>query len=106
MKGPSTIWVWIIFVFIFLGLSCFHFIQSGKKINEFQAPERPLSGMGYIKTLGSDIDEPLRNFIEGFNSYVDKYNKTSSSQNILAALGYLAAALTAIFSLWLAKYGS
>lgn len=106
MKGPSTIWVWIIFVFIFFGLSCFHFIQSGKKMNKFQAPERPLSDMGHITILGSDIDKPLGNFIEGFNSYVDKYNKTSSSQNILAALGYLAAALTAFFSMWLAKYGS
>ncbi|MDH5203374.1 MAG: hypothetical protein OEW69_08965 [Nitrospirota bacterium] len=50
---------------------------------------------------GVDIDEPLKNFITDFNAYVADYNKSNSKQNMIAGLGFIAAALVALLSLFL-----
>lgn len=95
----SISWIWIIFTFIFLGLSIFHFIQSGNKVAQFQISKRPLDDMGRAKILGADIDKPLKDFAKDFNSFVDNYNKSTSIQNLIACIGYLIASFVSIFSM-------
>jgi len=82
-------------------LSIIHFIKSGKKVSKFQAKGRPMDGNVIIKVAGSELDEPLRNFVADFNSYIDSYNNSTSIQNRMAAFGYIAAALVALLSLFL-----
>jgi len=38
-------------------------------------------------------------FVRHFNDYIAAYNEASKKQNLYSALGYFAAALTAMFSL-------
>jgi len=90
--------IWIIFVLVFLGLSIFHFIQSGKKVTHFKVSERPLTQLT-VDIAGADIDKPLKDFVNDFNSYIDNYNKLTAKQNRIAAFGYLLASIVAIFSL-------
>ena len=93
--------IWIFFTLIFIMLSIIHFIKSGKKVSKFQAKGRPMDGNVIIKVAGSELDEPLRNFVADFNSYIDSYNNSTSIQNRMAAFGYIAAALVALLSLFL-----
>jgi hypothetical protein len=93
--------IWIYFTLIFTTLSIFHFIKSGKKISKFEFKGRPMSRSGSITALGADLDEPLKKFIEEFNSYIDNYNNSTSLQNKIAAFGYIAAAIIALVSLLL-----
>ena len=91
-------WIWIIFTLIFVMLSIFHFNKSGKKVSYFQVTERPMDKNVTIKIAGSELDEPLKNFVADFNSYIDSYNKSTSLQNRFAAFGYIVAALIALLS--------
>ena len=84
--------VWLIFAFIFLGLSVFHFIRARKKVAELN---EITMASGTIKVLGLDI----RKFVNGVNSFVANYNKSTSKQNLFAGFGYLLAGLVAIFSM-------
>lgn len=47
-----------------------------------------------VSTSADDIDA----FVKHFNEYIMEYNKRTNIQDRLSALGYFAAALTAIFS--------
>ena len=98
MTELAVIIIWIIFALVFLGLSIFHFVQSGKRITQFQVSERPLI-QGKVIVKGADIDKPLKDFVNDFNSYIDNYNKLTAKQNRIAAFGYLLASIVAIFSL-------
>lgn len=94
---------WLIFVVLFGVLAYFHFRASRNRITQFNVSERAYNKEPGIKTeakiSGTDIDEPLKNFVTDFNLYIENYNKTSYQQNILAAVGYLAAAFTALISM-------
>ena len=50
---------------------------------------------------GKELDEPLKEFITDINSYIENLNNSNSLQNIIAGFGYVAAALVALFSLFL-----
>lgn len=89
--------VWIIFTLVFLGLSISHFVESKKNVSKFQVTKRASSGK--IQVLGLGIDEPLTDFVEGVNSFVDSYNASTTRQNRYAAFGYLLAAVVAVFSM-------
>lgn len=84
--------VWLIFTIIFFGLSVFHFINAGKKVAELN---EITMASGKIEMLGLDI----RKFVNGVNSFVANYNKSTSNQNLFAGFGYLLAGLVAIFSI-------
>lgn len=101
MKVTLIGWIWIIFILIFIMLSLFHFIKAGKKVSKFEVGKRPMNGNVTIKIAGSELDQPLRDFITDFNSYIDSYNNSTSLQNIIAAFGYMAAALIALLSLFI-----
>ena len=53
------------------------------------------------KKISAPAQEELNNFIQEVNGYIDSYNKSSARQNIITALGYYAASLTALFSMLL-----
>lgn len=99
----SILWIWLIFTLLFAGLSCFHFIQSSKKIAPFKLTEKTPGGT--IKFFGVDKDESLNEFIGSVNSFVDDLNKNNSKQNRLSGVGYLFASLVSIFSMVLAIKG-
>jgi len=93
------IWIWLIFTIIFLGLSISHFIQSRKKVAKFQVTERPGSGSSQVKIQGLETDDPLRDFANDFNNYLDTYNKSTFLQNLHACIGYFAAAVIAFIAM-------
>ncbi len=93
--------IWLIFTIIFFSLGCFHLMESRNKISLFQVSGRSVSEYITIEIAGGDIDEPLRDFVRDFNSYLDRYNESSRRQNIMAALGYFLASAVALFSMFL-----
>ena len=94
--------IWFVFATIFLTLGVFHWVMAGKGVSPFKISERPydqIEGVTMIvKMKGSDIDQPLRDFVADFNSYIDHYNQTSSTQQKIQAIGSWVASATAIFS--------
>lgn len=94
--------IWAIFATIFLTLGILQWKMRDKSIAHFKASERPMRQQGIeasITTLGSDIDKPIKDFVDDFNGYIDCYNQASNKQHLAQAIGYWVASATAIFSL-------
>ena len=91
--------IWFIFTILFFTLGFYHWNISKLTISHFKISERLYEEIITTKVSGTDIDQPIRDFVVDFNSYIDERNETSRKQNRIAALGYLGAALTAIFSM-------
>lgn len=101
------LWViWLIFALLFLYLAHYHWRVSKNIFPPFQLPEipywKPTRGIP-VNTgiLDADIKKAFDNFRDGFNSYIDDYNKSSGRQNKVQACGYLIASFAAIFSIFL-----
>ncbi len=94
--------IWLIFALIFFALGYSHWKMVGKSISHVQVSSRPMNEMsgirGKVTILGSDIDQPIKDFVVEFNKYVDSYNQTSSGVNKLQAIGYWVACSTAVLS--------
>jgi len=99
--------IWLIFALLFFLLAFYHWRESKKSLNEFHIPDIPYwtppSGGIPINTgiLDKDIKKAFKDFEDGFNTYIQKLNKSSAIQNKLQALGYLAACLTAVCSIFI-----
>lgn len=93
--------LWLIFTLLFLALAIFHFLEARKKIPYYDQLKRPGAGMGSVKILGMDIDQLTINLADGFNSHIDKLNRSNKVINIVQGLGYSLASLTALFSMFL-----
>jgi len=102
-----NVWpIWIFFILLFFLLALYHWRLSKKIIPPFQLPEipywEPTSGVPINTGIAdADIKEAFDNFRDGFNSYIKDYNESSHRQNMAQAIGYLAATLVAILSLFL-----
>ena len=70
-----------------------YIIGENKKINHY------LKENNITKNDCLEVADP--NKFKDFNSYLDTYNKSSRTQNMLAGIGYFAAGLTALFSMFL-----
>ena len=98
--------IWLVFASLFFSLAYYHWRESKKCFPLFHLPEipywKPARGIS-VNTgiLDSDIKKAFDNFGDGFNSYVEDYNKSSSRQNKWQAGGYMIASLAAIFSIFL-----
>jgi len=104
MKCLSVIW--LIFGVLFLCLCFYHVKAATNAIAPFKLTELKKIKLAdeFITPLtGVDIEKPLRNFVADFNSYIDEYNRSACQQNILTAVGYFLASLTAFFSMYLCK---
>ena len=97
--------IWLIFAALFLSLGIFHWITSRNIIPHAPVPERPFYKNGPIQVnvtiAGSDELQPLKDFVNEFNSYIDHYNQSQHRQNILQAFGYLLASAVSLFSFFL-----
>ncbi len=93
--------IWFIFAVLFFGLGFHHWNASKQNIPPFGVSERQWSNMGSAKILGTDIDQPIKDFAKDFNSFLNGYNNSSKKQNQRSAFGYWLAGLTAIISMLL-----
>jgi hypothetical protein len=89
--------IWLIFTILFAVLAGLSFNQAGKKIIFFNIADRPMKN-AIVQVKGVDIDQPLKNFVEDFNKYIEAYNGSSKAQNRIAGFGYIAAALVSAVS--------
>ncbi len=98
MKASHTLAIiWLIFVIIFASFGIYHFIESTKDIPSIKLElKKPVIGsvVGVSTGIGA-----VKKFAKEMSEYVDNYNKSSKRQNRIAALGYFAAALTALVSM-------
>lgn len=101
MKAIS--YVWLSFTAVFIALSIISFGQARKKIPKFELSQRPFAATTNVKISGVDIDQPLKDFAEDMNEYVDSYNSSSRRQNLIAAWGYVGAALVSAISALIAQ---
>jgi len=95
--------VWIIFFLIFSGMGFWHFSQANRNIPNVKMKKRSMQQDNSkvkveISFAGSDIDQPLSDFINDFNKYIDIQNVSSYKAHILTAFGYWIAAATSVFS--------
>ena len=94
--------IWLIFTIVFGFMGWRHWKMSGENISHFQFTSRPMDSMPGVEIRigikGSDIDQPLKDFVAEFNKYLDSYNQKSSKSNKAQAVGYWVACATAIFS--------
>ena len=97
--------IWLIFAALFLVLSGFHFYWATQGAPDFVVATRPLSRAGSVQILGADVDQPLREFADSFNTYVHQQNDASQGQNLLSGIGYILASVTAAIS-WLLERAS
>jgi hypothetical protein len=90
------------FVLIFSGLGVYHFgaasasisllniedMQSRKEMVELEKP-----------STGVDVDNRLRKFYVDLNQYITAYNKSTRQQHVIAGIGFVVAAVTALFAM-------
>ncbi len=99
--------IWLIFGILFILLSFFHFYQSSQKISEFKVTSRsdnlPEGIQIKVGIANMDIDKPLNDFAKDFNEYLNDYNNSNRTINLISALGYFIASLTAFYSMYLSK---
>lgn len=93
--------IWLVFAVLFFMLGLHHWNIAKTNVPPFRLSERPGKDMGTVKILGSDIDQPVKDFANDFNEYLAIQNELSKKQNCRSAYGYWLAALTALVSLFL-----
>ena len=99
MKSITIIWA--IFTLLFLCFGIIHIFAAYRSIPPFQIKAEGSVG----KINGIPVHTGFKNFVTDFNSYLDDQNRSSRFQNWLAAIGYFAASLTALFSMFLTVDG-
>jgi len=97
--------IWLIFSILFFALCVWHLKQSKHTIPPFEVTKRKFEQPGspvIVKAnnfLGTPLDQPLKDFTNDFNKYLENKNKSNRKMNRLAACGYFLAALTALSSM-------
>ena len=94
--------IWFVFVIMFSGLGVYHFGAASASINLFDIQEIQNKQEGIdlaTPSTGVDVDTRLRKFTVDLNQYVTAYNKSTRQQNVIAGIGYVVAAVTAVFAM-------
>jgi hypothetical protein len=100
----GLMFLWIIFFLIFLYLAIWHLRQANRNMPHVKMKQRPMQRQDSPITIkemtfaGSDLDQPLKDFIDEFNQYVDAQNDSSRKAHRLTAFGYGLAAATSLIS--------
>ena len=89
--------IWLIF-FIIRSILAFIHIRTATK---HMKPIDFSFSNATAKKISASAQDELNRFIHEVNGYIDSYNKSSARQHIITALGYYAASLTALFSMFL-----
>ena len=91
--------IWFIFFLLFTGLGIFHSAESRKSLPSIQLKfEGPVAGK--IDGVSTGIGA-IKKFANDLKKYIQELNKSTQKQNLITALGYFAAALTALFSMFI-----
>jgi hypothetical protein len=87
--------IWLSFFLIFSALAIYHFKISRLAIAHIETniSGGAVSGVPMVKGGGELTNE--------LNSYIDEVNGIGKKQNRIAGFGYVVAALTALFSMFL-----
>ena len=93
--------IWLIFTVLFFILGGYHWSISKKRVEPFKLSGRPMENSGSVSVLGTDVDQPIKDFSKNFNDYLVKQNKLFTRQNWASAIGYWLAALTSLVSMFL-----
>jgi hypothetical protein len=96
--------LWLIFALIFFGMAGFHYYLSRHSAPDFETVALNGCNNGVcVETSirGVSLDRPLKDFATKFNGYLHEQNNASRLENLAAMLGYIAAGLTALISLFL-----
>jgi|Deesub1362A_J573_1020465.scaffolds.fasta_scaffold01947_4 ABC-type phosphate/phosphonate transport system permease subunit len=88
MPGNPMVLIWIFFMAVFFYLSYAHWQNTRQSIRPFHLHEEE----------GESKNEFITRFVEDFNNYLEKYNRSTKSQNQAAAIGYLFAGIAALIS--------
>ena len=91
--------IWSLFFLLFAGLGIFHSIESHKSLPSVELKfEGPVAGK--ISGVSTGIGA-IKKFANDLKKYIQELNKSTQKQNLITALGYSAAALTALFSMFI-----
>ena len=86
-------YIWLGFTALFLLLAAGHGLKARHAIPHFVKPR----GVSAINGISTGVVET----ISALNEYLDKVNADSRLANVMACVGYVLAALTALVSYWL-----
>jgi hypothetical protein len=89
MIGP----IWLFFTFVFLVLAAWHAWQARHKMPEIAQQPGSIGAVNGIPTGTGAL-------VRDLNAHIHDLNRASLKANVLAASGYVGAALTALFSWW------
>ena len=84
IKILDVIWFFFMAVFFYLGYA--YWRNSQNEIRQFYIRNRPKEG-----EEGYESFQPIEEFIQQFNSYLDMVNNNAKTQNILASAGFFCA---------------
>jgi len=96
--------IWLILVVLFVLLGMYYHSQSARKIPHIETSVRPLQREDsalqvQVSVAGSELDEPLHEFVRKLNEQIDETNLASSRANRLTAYGYYLASFAAFVSM-------
>lgn len=94
--------IWFVFTLIFSGLGVYHFGAASASISQFNIEDiqyRKESVELEKSSTGVGIETRLRKFYLDLNKYITAYNKSTRQQNVIAGIGYVVAAVTAVFAM-------
>lgn len=91
IKMLDVIWFFFMAVFFYLGYA--YWRNSQNEIRQFYIRNKPKED-----EEGYAAFQPVEEFIEQFNSYLETINSNAKSQNILASAGFFFAGLASLIA--------
>ncbi|APV43796.1 hypothetical protein Dform_00440 [Dehalogenimonas formicexedens] len=97
--------LWLTTGLVFVVLGYYEWNKSSKKIEHFRQTPRPQrEDMHFeVRIMGQDIDQPITDFVEDFNGYLDTLNEANRNERRIASVGFYLAAFTSFLSLVIGK---
>ncbi|MFZ0133021.1 MAG: hypothetical protein WAK95_10800 [Desulfobacterales bacterium] len=95
--------VWFVFALMFSGLGIYHFGAASAAIGLFEAgtspPSMTVDGLPAGPATDVVVEKRIQKFSAELNRYIAAYNTSTRQRNVMAGIGYAAAALTALLAM-------
>ncbi|MFZ0614525.1 MAG: hypothetical protein WAM73_19930 [Desulfobacterales bacterium] len=94
--------VWFVFALMFSGLGIYHFGAATASIGLFDAEESLGMTAGSVPARAATeiaVEMRIQKFSAELNRYIAAYNKSTRQRNVMAGIGYAAAALMALLAM-------
>jgi hypothetical protein len=91
IKILDIIWFFFMAVFFYLGYA--YWRNSQNEIRQFYIRNQPKEG-----EEGYEGFQPIEEFVQQFNSYLDMVNSNAKTQNILASAGFFFGGLASLIA--------